>query len=190
MIYICSHKPDKIPYKLDCTYKIVDNNCSNLSENYRHLRGMKLILENENPLPDEIGIFQNRRFMEYGYIPEGYDIVVADDFSPFQLKLQYASCHNIKDIEIAEKIIGPDFTKYINIPYNREAYFHNMFIMKKTDYQKYCEFLFSVLAEHDILADSDVDDAFLAERIGSYWIWKNIPKDKIYVANTITVNIK
>ena len=103
------------------------------------------------------------------------------------MKSQYASCHNVRDIEIAEQIIGQDFTKYITIPSNKEEYWHNMFIMKKSDYQKYCEFLFSVLTEHDILAGSDIDDDKLAERITSYWIWKNIPKDKIYIADTITV---
>lgn len=186
MVYVCSHKPNEVPYKLGCPYEIIDNNNSDLSENYRHLRGMKQIWLRPD-LPDEIGIFQHRRFFEYGSIPEGYDIVVADDFSPFQIKSQYAQCHNVMDIEIAEKIIGEDFIKYINIPYNKEAYFHNMGIFRKSDYQKYCEFLFSVLAEHDILAGSDADDDKLAERITSYWIWKNIPKEKIFKTKTITV---
>lgn len=185
MIYICSHNPDKIPYKLNCPYEIIDNNNSELSENYRHLRGMKQIWEMKN-LPDEIGIFQHRRYLECNCIPEGYDVVVSNDFPPFHMKNQYASCHNVKDIEIAEKIIGPDFIKYINLP-NNKGYYHNMFIMRKSDYQKYCEFLFSVLTEHDILAGSDVDDDKLAERITSYWIWKNFPKDKIFQAKTITV---
>ena len=186
MVYICSHKPDKIPYKLNCPYEIIDNNNSDLSENYRHLRGMKQIWEMKN-LPDEIGIFQHRRYLECNCIPEGYDIVAPNNFCICHMKNQYASCHNIKDIEIAERIIGPDFTKYINIPSNKEEYWHNIFIMKKTDYQKYCEFLFSVLTEHDILAESDKDDCFLAERIGSYWIWKNIPKERRFVTKTITV---
>ena len=187
MIYICSHKPDKIPYKLDCTYKIVDNNNSDLPENYRHLRGMKQIWEMKN-LPEEIGIFQHRRYLECNSIPESYDIVVPNNFCICQMRSQYGSCHKLEDLDLVEKIIDePKFSEYIRISNNHQCYWHNIFICRKDFFIKYCDFLFTVLnAYYEINGDRDV--CFLAERIGSYFIWKNIPKENIYISKTIILS--
>lgn len=185
MIYICSHKPEQVPYKIHCPIEIIDNSKSSLPEDYRHLRGMQQVLQLD--LPDEIGIYQHRRFMEYGSIPEGYDCVVPKDFPAFQIRNQYAACHHIEDLDMCEKIIDdPEFSRYIRT-ITDEQYFHNIFILRKEDYIKYCSFLFTVFDEYEKRTGGTRDVAFLAERLGSYWIWKNIPKEKRFVTKTITL---
>ena len=186
MIYICSHKPEQLPYKIHCPVEIIDNTKSALPEDYRHLRGMMQVLE-KKPLPEEVGIYQHRRFMEYGSIPEGYDCVVPRDFPAFHIRNQYGACHHIEDLDVCEEIINdPDFSKYIRTP-SDEQWMHNIFILKKEDYIRYCNFLFSVFTEYEKRTGGTRDVCFLAERLGSYWIWKNIPKEKRFVTKTITL---
>lgn len=182
MIFVCTHKTPA--YKLDCPNVVIDNNNSSLPITYRHLRGMLQILMGS--IPDEVGIFQQRKRLEATTIPEGYDIVVPNNFCVCQIRSQYGSCHHIEDLDLVEKIIDEkEFSDYIRIPMNKECWWHNVFICKKDFFIQYCNFLFTVLNEYyNINGDRDI--CFLAERIGSYFIWKNIPRDKIYVSKTIT----
>lgn len=186
MIYICSHKPEQVPYKIHCPIEIIDNSKSSLPEDYRHLRGMQQVLQLD--LPDEIGIYQHRRFMEYGSIPEGYDCVVPKDFGDFNVRNQYACCHHIEDLDLCEEIINDHkFNEWIRRNGNTETYMHNLFIMRKDDYIQYCNFLFSVLNEYADRRGEPRDVAFLAERLGAYWIATNIPKEKRFITKTITL---
>lgn len=194
MIYICTHKEPK--YTLQCDYTIVDNgdtsyedNIANYGNRYRHLRGIYNIWKNYE-LPEEIGIFQQRRYLNMTKIPSGFRAVVADwGLGYTNVRRQYNVCHG-EDLELVEKIIGPEFTYYIDLTVL--PYFHNMFVFNKLDFCNYCEFLFPVLEKFEELSNhverfgyQEAVCAFLAERIGSYWIWKNIPEKEIYLAKTI-----
>lgn len=183
MIYICSHIEPS--YTLDCPYEIVDNTNSKLPETYRHLRGMLQVLM--KPLPEEVGIFQRRRYLPITEIPNGYRCVVPKDFPNFNMRQQYAMWHHVEDLDICEQIINePDFSEYIrNV--SDEQYYHNIFILKKDDYIRYCSFLFTVFNQYEEKTGDARDICFLAERIGSYWIWKNIPKEERYVVRTIEI---
>lgn len=184
MIYITTHIEPS--YTLDCPYEVIDNTKSNLPETYRHLRGMLQVLQ--RPIPDEVGIFQRRRYLPITSIPDGYDCVVPKDFPDFNMLAQYASCHHIDDMLTCEKIINePDFSEYIRKP-SDEQYYHNIFILKKDDYIRYCSFLFTVFNQYEEKTGDARDVCFLAERLGSYWIWKNIPKEKRYVVKTVTIS--
>lgn len=181
MIFVCTHKEPA--YTLDCPHEIINNRQSNLSETYRHLRGMLQILK--GTIPDEVGIFQQRKRLKDTSIPQGYDAVVPNNFCVCQIRAQYANCHHIEDLDLVEKIIDEaEFSRYIRIPNNKECYWDNMFILKRDDFIQYCNFLFSILNEY-YNRNGDRDICFLAERIGSYWIWKNIPKDKIFISPRI-----
>lgn len=184
MVYICTHKEPA--YELECPYELVDNRKYPLSDNWRHLRGMRRVFEDNN-LPDEIGIFQQRRRLQDTSIPEGYDIVVPENFEPCNIRNQYAIWHDPFCMNVSEWLINdPDFTAYINTDNNQECYWDNMFIMKKNDYERYCKWLFNILDKKtEIMGDKN--NCFLAERLGSYWIWKNIPKEKIFISKRITV---
>lgn len=184
MIYICTHKEPA--YTLDCPHKIIYNNEVNLPDEWRHLRGMLQILK--GPIPDEVGIFQQRRRLNETTIPEGYRIVCPNDFGSFNVYNQYASYHNAQDLDIASNIINDMyFTNWIRKNNNDELYMHNIFIMNKEDYISYCNFLFSVLNEYrNKVGDRNI--CFLAERLGAYWISANIPKNERYITKTITYN--
>lgn len=183
MVYICTHQQPS--YELGCPNEIIDNTKSSLPESYRHLRGMLQVLM--KPLDDEIAIFQRRRYLPITSIPEGYDCVVPKDFPDFDIRMQYFMFHHLEDLDLCEEIINePEFSTYIRTVTD-EQYFHNIFILKKDDYIRYCNFLFSVFNEYVDRKGDARDVCFLAERLGSYWIWKNIPKEKRYVVKTITI---
>lgn len=197
MIYICTHAAPL--YTLDCSYNIVNNNdteyllnIANKGNRYRHLRGIYNIYKNYN-LPDEIGVFQYRRYLPYKNIPNGYRCVV-----PFNNILNativdiYNDKHNIEDLRIVEQIINEkEFTEYINYNYD-EQYYHSMFILNKEDFNNYCKFVFDTLFEFDAVKnDNDLETpvcSFLGERLGSYWIYKNIPREQRFLADVIEFN--
>lgn len=187
MIYVCTHKEEPA-YKLDCPYEVIHNFNSGLPETYRHLRGILQILMKH--IPDEVGVFQHRRYLSVTEIPEGYDCVVPHNFcGPMQVYSQYCWCHHKEDIDLLEDIISDkDFSSYIRMNNNNECYWDNMFILRKPDFIRYCNFLFSTLNEYVDRKGDARDVCFLAERIGSFFIWKNFSKDKIYVANRIQIN--
>lgn len=94
---------------------------------------------------------------------------------------QNALFHHGKDLEELEGIIKRKFADYVE-PMQRYfsgtvLYFANMFIMQKAVFEDYCQWLFSILAEFDQLADTSQYDAqekrvdgYLAERLfGVYY---------------------
>lgn len=184
MIYICTHSEDPL-YTLECPYKIIHNeNNTILSEQWRHLRGMQLILNTS--LPKEIGIFQKRRRLQETAIPDGYDVVVPKNFHNVEnIREQYKKYHSIENLDLVEKIISEkSFSKYIRINNNLQCYFDNVFIMRRNDYITYCIKLFNILNIKTKIA-GDKDNCFLAERIGSYLIYKMFNKSKIYESDVI-----
>lgn len=140
-----------------------------------------------------------------------YDCIVA---KPLQwketVKEQYAKMHNIEDLEIVEKIIKNKFPEYghacelflnghLFIPYN-------MFIMKREDFKRYCDFVFGVLNEYTNIVGTDINKriednkekylksfypnntieyqyrigGYLAERLTNIFLMNNFKKMKIY----------
>ena len=186
MIYICTETTPS--YRLNYEHQLIDNNLCSFSDQYRHLRGMWQ-LYHYTDCPDEIGIFQKRRYILINKIPENFDVVVPECIWPCTIRDQYIACgpsghgiHAERDINLIESIIADQsFSDYIRIKNNPECYWHNMFIMKRDDFKKYCEFMFMVLFEKDRHVGPQ-SNCFLAERIGSWWIWKNFAKEKIYAA--------
>lgn len=184
MIYICTEITPS--YSLDYEHITIDNNLCSFSEQYRHLRGIWQIY-NYIDIPDEVGIFQKRRRLPVNTIPENFDAVAPRCIWPCEVRQQYIDCgpcshgsHAERDIDLVEHIIAEQsFSDYIRIPDNNECYWHNMFIMKRDDFIRYCDFMFSVLFEKDRYAGPQ-SNCFLAERIGSWWIWKNFAKDRIF----------
>ena len=64
---------------------------------------------------------------------------------------QYAESHNVKDLELVGEIIKekfPDYeSAYTYTMENSKFIPNNVFIMKKTDFNEFCEFAFGVLDE-------------------------------------------
>lgn len=186
MIYICSHiKP---AYELNYEHTVIDNTKSPLSEDYGHMRGVYYIWKNLE-LPEEIGIFQQRRYLEINSIPDDYDCVCSlhKGLPHVSIREQYIHTpHNVLYLDILENIIGNDFAYYVrNYPIDY-AYMDDMFIFKKNDFISYCEFIFRILKEKDNKVGS-IENKYLSERITSYWIWKNFKKEKIFLANKFII---
>lgn len=96
---------------------------------------------------------------------------------------EIATVHKIEDLEFVLNIIQRDYPEMY--PYAQkylqqtQGYFCNMFIMRKELFNRYCQWLFSILKEHEDNIDiSDYSDqayrvhGFLAERLcGIYLYW-------------------
>ena len=131
---------------------------------------------------------------------------------------QFCICHNCKKYdEIIEiiKDIKPEYYKTaLKTSTEKIIYFCNLFIMKKDDFLKYCEFMYDVLFEFDkrnnYTSDEDLLkyskklhnnkyvqlyqsrlEAFLSERIGNIYYYHNFKRIKMFnFSNYANANIK
>jgi hypothetical protein len=93
----------------------------------------------------------------------------------------YQHAHNIKDLEKTKEIIEKKFPEYLdsfnNVMNGRSLHLYNMFIMKKEDFDQYCEWLFDILFELEKRTDISEYDAyqsrifgFISERLFNVWL--------------------
>lgn len=125
-------------------------------------------IEKSKELKNYVGFCHYRKYFSFlNNIPDlnnlfsTYDCIVGKPLNlKATVKKQYASCHNVEDLEIIGKIIDEKYPEYshwykvflngtIMIPYN-------MFIMKKEDFKKYIEFIFGVLDEYINIVGTDI----------------------------------
>jgi len=99
------------------------------------------------------------------------------------VRSQYEHAHYKKDLDLAERLVGelyPDysavFTKVMN---RRSLHILNMFVMKKSLFDAYCEWLFSILfaleKQVDMTDYSPYEQrlyGFLSERLFNVWLEK------------------
>lgn len=190
MIYICTHK--EVAYTLDYDHVVIDNNKSTLPEDYGHMRGVYWLWKNVD-LPNEVGVFQQRRYLDINYIPEGYSCVNSNAImlnlpEYISVREQYNGCKDchVLYMDIFDNIIGEDFANYVRNYSCMKMLIHDMFIMKRDDFNRYCEFIFSVLKKKDDIA-GPAENRWLSERLTSYWFWKNFKQEEIFLANAITI---
>lgn len=140
-----------------------------------------------------------------------YDCIVA---KPLQwketVKEQYAKMHNIEDLNIIEKIIDekyPEYSHFCKVFLNGHLFIpYNMFIMKREDFKRYCDFVFGVLNEYTNIVGTDINKriednkekylkrfypnntieyqyrigGYLAERLTNIFLMNNFKKMKTY----------
>ena len=137
-----------------------------------------------------------------------YDVILNKQFHlNMTVKKQYCSIHICKIYDVMLDIIKkikPDYYKTaIKTSKERKIYFCNLFIMKKEDFFKYCEFLFDILFEFDkrnnFTSDNDVINylksiyndsdkisyqtriqGFLSERISNIFFRHNFKRIKTF----------
>jgi len=101
----------------------------------------------------------------------------------------YQNAHNIKDLEETKLIIKEKYPEYLlsfnSVMSNKKLHLFNMFIMKKVDFDSYCEWLFDILFELENRIDLCSYDSyqkrvfgFLSERLFNVWIHHNRIKTK------------
>lgn len=114
------------------------------------------------------------------------------------IETHYGYCHYEKDLHLAKQIIlklFPEYSMALNVlTQQNKMYAFNMFIMKKTSFDRYCEWLFSILFELESKIDiSEYSPyqarmfGFLSERLFNVWICHN--KLKIKEVEVINVEL-
>lgn len=84
---------------------------------------------------------------------ERADAIFPKPLSVLNIRDHYKLFHNVDDLDEIGDIIKNNFDKYANFYdktiENGNLLCHNMFIMKKEDFNEYCKFVFGVLDEYD-----------------------------------------
>ena len=153
----------------------------------------------------------NKYFSFYDKIPnldkifKNYDVILLYPFHTISMKYQFCRAHPCSTYNQVMKIIQqikPEYYKTAKrVSKSKKIYLKNLFIMKKQDFLKFCEFVFDVLFEFDrrnnLTSDEDVLNyvnriyndgkkhyfqsrlqGFLSERIGNIFIYHNFKRIK------------
>jgi hypothetical protein len=173
-----------------------------------------------------IGLNHYRRYFDFmDEIPdfdkifESYDIILPyKSLFNVSLEFQYCSAHLCKVLHEVINIIKEIKPEYYQTAIEsldaKDGYFFNMFIMKKEDFFKYCEFIYDIFFEfdrrHNFTSDKDIINylesyypkekvpiqiriqGFLAERLSSIFFKHNFIRIKyfplILITNTSDIN--
>ena len=183
----------------------IGDNISLKNSSFCELTGIYWMWKNDND-SDYIGLNHYRRYFSLKKNAKGYDDILTEEqiLNIFKekkiiipmvhfrknVKDQYASIHNVDDLMLTGKIISelyPDYVDDFNqVLSSKDFAICNMFIMKKTDFDKYAEWLFNILFELEKRVDiSSYDNynkrlfGFLSERLFNVYVHHNFEKSEI-----------
>lgn len=172
-IYVLNHKPveyglpDNSLYTplqvgghLENLCKYRDNsgtNISSLNPLFAEWTGIYWIWKNSPRELKYVGQCQYRRRLEFAEdtdfdeIFKDYDVIACEPLSLGEVSVfwQYGSCHCVDDIIIVRECIQELYPDLVQ-PYDsfmkegRFLFYSNGFIMKREDYLRYCDFVFSI----------------------------------------------
>ena len=204
-------KKNRSDYQFDY-YDDIGDNISEKNKSYCELTGMYWVWKNIDV--SIVGLCHYRRyFIRRGFalnernLPtmsyieslfENIDVVLPKPrilSKNVLLSVNYAP--NINDmVEIRQAIeeLYPDYMDdYKSYLGQNKTFLYNMFIMKKILFNRYCEWIYSILdyieKNHDI--DKETDDyrkrlfGFLSERLIYVWVVHNVPMKKVYEMRVI-----
>lgn len=198
--------------KADLGY-ISDNTGDNISAknaNYCELTG--LYWAHKNLKCDYIGLCHYRRYFagknlhtnnaekkkavilhraDYEKLLQEYDVIlpVKRNYYIETVRTQYEHAHNKRDLDEAEKIIKelyPEYSEaFTKVMSRTKLHILNMFVMKKTLFDEYCNWLFSILFELEKrinISSYNQYEArvfgFISERLFNVWLEKHQLKVK------------
>lgn len=149
--------------KIDTTLEVLSDkngvNINSLNSFFSELTGTYWVWKNYQ-LKDYVGICQYRRYFAFlDNIPnmdeifEKYDVILPTPYKyTHNMAIDYHLCHNLKDLLNVIEIIRVKYPDYydsaIKFCQSKSFYPCNMFIMKKSDFIEYCEFVFGVMEEY------------------------------------------
>jgi hypothetical protein len=125
-------------------------------------------------------------------------ILAKPKIHPYSVGTFYCCCHFSKDLKIIESVIKelyPDYLEsFMKIIYkNNKSSYYNMFIMKWSDFENYCTWLFSILEKAERMIDTAAYDslqtrvlAYIAERLLNVYVEKEKMKIKYLPVFLIT----
>lgn len=150
-------KDFKYEGKLESYKDNVGDNISDMNGFFNELTTFYWIAKNY-PMKEYIGMCSYRRYFSFlddidsiNGVLENNDIILPtkeflDGKTVFE---HYDSYHNIKDLELALEILYKQYPSYKSdaekVLNSKNMYCNNMFIMKREDFIKYCEFVFNIL---------------------------------------------
>ena len=115
-----------------------------------------------------------------------YDGIVAKKRNYYieSVYLHYKNAHYAKDLDLVKEIIRNDYVDYIQsfeqVMSGKTLHLFNMFVLKRQDVEKYCQWLFDILFKLEKQIDiTDYDNyqkrvfGFIAERLFNVWLVKN-----------------
>ena len=196
-------------HEVEGQFDEMDNSGENISEknpNYCELTGIFWIWKNAKV--DNVGICHYRRFFSHKLILgskkyflqgkdierlfERYSIILPKPRSYEKstlLSINYApNMEDVKELYHAVKSCCPDYIDDFIWYFNQnKSYLFNMCIMRKNDFDAYCEWLFPILSYveeiHDMEKETDPYRkrlyGFLSERLVFVWLHHNVPSQKI-----------
>lgn len=112
----------------------------------------------------------------------------------------YKNAHHEKDMVIIKDIIKNEYPEYIpafnKVMNGTKLHLYNMFIMKKEDFDNYCQWLFDILFKMESIVDiSNYDNyqkrlfGFISERLFNVWVhYNNLVINELSVVNMDSVN--
>lgn len=199
-IHVGREGKDDIGYQGDHS----GDNISSKNENYCELTGLYWAWKNIDC--DYIGLSHYRRYFtvksrmkrivtkknklnlildktEIEQLLNDYNLIlpIKRNYYIETIRSHYKNAHHIEDLEETKKIIDeryPDYTESFNTVMNgRKIHLYNMFVMKKEDFDAYCEWLFDILFELEKKVDvSSYDNyqkrlfGFISERLFNVWL--------------------
>ena len=158
---------------------------------------------------------------DFDKIFKSYDIILPDKLY-FNISLEHQYCSNhlckiLHEVINIIKDIKPEYYQTAIESLNaKDGYFYNIFIMKKKDFFKYCEFIYDIFFEfdrrHNFTSDKDIINylesyfpkekvpiqiriqGFLSERLSSIFFKHNFIRIKnfplILIINISDINIE
>lgn len=192
---------DEYKWLLDNT--IGDDTCDNISELNRTLNEMTAIYwawKNYERLgnPDYIGLNHYRRYFEINYgdldeILEKYDFVkqshAFSKYSFYEIWMKEGRSKDFIDnaISICKSVNNAEGRKIEKfLKGNIHRGFCNMFIMKKEDFFKYCNFIFPIILKLPRETSFGRQAGYFAELLTSYYLWKLSKTKRAYNTSIVT----
>lgn len=176
------------------------DNISNKNANYCELTGLYWAWKNLNC--EYIGLCHYRRYFakkekvrdkkerimgahDYESLLEKYDVILPTKRNYYieTVRSQYEHAHVKSDLDTVKQVIDelyPDYNNAFEVVMNRRRlHILNMFVMKKSLFDEYCKWLFTILFEVEKRVDISsysVYEArifgFLSERLFNVWLEK------------------
>jgi len=184
------------------------DNISELNRNFCELTGLYWLWRNTNA--DVYGLVHYRRFFkslsngiplldqhiatsdELADMLEKYDVVLSSKRNYWieTIRQHYKNAHYERDLEAVETVIieqCPEYSfAFSKVMDGRRLSLFNMFVLRSELFNRYCEWLFSILFEVEKRIPYKEYGpyqgrvfGFLAERLLNVWVEKNITQDKI-----------
>lgn len=140
---------------------------------------------------------------DVNHLMSKYDVIVPKKRNYYieNIWTHYQNAHEIKDLEETREIIEEMYPSYVSsfdeVMSGKTLHLYNMFVMKKKDFNRYSEWVFSILFELEKRTDISDYDAyqsriygFISERLFNVWLTENKELAKAEITAMNMENIK